>query len=161
MLVLFLQNCQSLQAPPVLSAPPSFNSESLHGHLLTFDPVMTTLSNLKGLLQTVCQEGFVSVYERGKRLPLKLWLCSDANCQLCCKLCVSVAVRDVVIINPAVQLHTTQSGDNHAAGQTEAALGESVYHFSVNVNTFSLRAVNKPTDYRTLDYFCSKKSLQN
>lgn len=138
MLVLFLQNCQSLQAPPFLSAPPSFNSESLHGHLLTFDPVMTALSNLKGLLQTVCMEGFVSVYERGKRLLLKLRLCSDANCQLCCERCVCLAVRDVMIINPAVQLDTTQSGDNHAAGQTEAAAGESVYHFSVNVNMFSL-----------------------
>ncbi|XP_070830910.1 finTRIM family, member 67 [Chaetodon trifascialis] len=90
----FLQSCQSLRAPPVLSASPSVTVDPK----LTFGPVMAAVSDFKGLLQEVCQEGFVCIYEK---------------------------VRDVIIVGPpnaAVQLHTTQPGDREAAAQMEATL---------------------------------------
>ncbi len=58
---LSLQSCQSLHAPPVLSALPTVSVDPN----LTFAPVMTAVSEFKGLLQEVCQDGFVSIYERG------------------------------------------------------------------------------------------------
>ncbi|GAA6219547.1 E3 ubiquitin/ISG15 ligase TRIM25-like, partial [Lates japonicus] len=90
----FLQSCQSLHAPPVLSALPSVTVDPN----LTFGPVMTAVSDFKGLLQEVCQGGFVSIYER---------------------------VREVVIVgssNPAPQIDTAQSGDTGPTEQMEAAL---------------------------------------
>ncbi|XP_060939686.1 finTRIM family, member 67 [Limanda limanda] len=77
----FLQSCQSLHAPPVLSALPPVTTDPN----ITFGPVMTAVSDFKGLLQEVCQGGFVSIYER---------------------------VREVVIVgssNPAAQTDTTES----------------------------------------------------
>lgn len=59
---LSLQSCQCLQAPPVLSALPPVTSDPS----LSFGPVMTAVSDFKGLLQEVCQEGFVCIYERGR-----------------------------------------------------------------------------------------------
>uniref|UniRef100_A0A3Q0SK51 FinTRIM family, member 67 n=1 Tax=Amphilophus citrinellus TaxID=61819 RepID=A0A3Q0SK51_AMPCI len=57
----FLQvNCQSLHAPPVLSASPSFTDDPG----LTFGLVTTAVSDFKTLLQEVCQDGFVIIYER-------------------------------------------------------------------------------------------------
>ncbi|XP_074545573.1 finTRIM family, member 67 [Halichoeres trimaculatus] len=56
----FLQSCQSLRAPPVLSALPSVTIDPS----LTFGPVLTAVSDFKVLLQEVCQGGFVSIYER-------------------------------------------------------------------------------------------------
>ncbi|XP_059200819.1 finTRIM family, member 67 [Centropristis striata] len=88
----FLQSCQSLHAPPVLSALPSVTADPN----LTFGPVMTAVSDFKGLLQEVCQGGFVSIYEK---------------------------VRDVVIVdppNPADQLDTTQPSDGESAAPMEA-----------------------------------------
>ncbi|XP_073348202.1 finTRIM family, member 67 [Pagrus major] len=88
----FLQSCQSLQAPPALSALPPVTVDP---HL-TFGLVMTAVSDFKGLLQEVCQEGFVCIYER---------------------------VRDVIIVgpkHPAVQLDTTQPREGGAAEQMEA-----------------------------------------
>ncbi|XP_028282466.1 E3 ubiquitin/ISG15 ligase TRIM25-like [Parambassis ranga] len=64
--VLFLQSCQSLHAPPVLSASPSVNVEPN----LTFGPVITAVSDFKGLLQEVCQGGFVSIYERVREVNI-------------------------------------------------------------------------------------------
>ncbi|XP_035490187.1 finTRIM family, member 67 [Scophthalmus maximus] len=91
----FLKSCQSLHAPPVLSALPPVTVDPS----LTFGPVMTAVSDFKGLLQEVCQGGFVSIYER---------------------------VRDVVIVghfsNPAAQTDTTQSGDSGSNGLMQAAL---------------------------------------
>ncbi|KAF1383705.1 hypothetical protein PFLUV_G00134620 [Perca fluviatilis] len=94
----FLQSFESFHAPPVLSALPTVTIDPN----LTFGPVMTAVSDFKGLLLEVCQGGFVSIYER---------------------------VRDVVIVgtpNPAVQLDTTQpmgqSSDGESAVQMEAAL---------------------------------------
>lgn len=90
----FLQTCQSLRAPAVLSASPSVTADPS----LTFGPVMTAVSDFKGLLQEVCQGGFVSIYER---------------------------VRDVVIVSPqspVVQLDTTQSADSGSAQQMEAQI---------------------------------------
>lgn len=59
---LSLQSCQYLQAPPVLSALPPVTSDPS----LSFGPLMTAVSDFKGLLQEVCQEGFVCIYERGR-----------------------------------------------------------------------------------------------
>ncbi|XP_067462335.1 finTRIM family, member 67 [Thunnus thynnus] len=90
----FLQSCQSLQAPPVLSALPSINMDPN----LTFGPVMTAVSDFKGLLQEVCQGGFVSIYEK---------------------------VRDVVIVgppHPGVQIDKTEPGDAASTVQMEATL---------------------------------------
>ncbi|KAM9349899.1 E3 ubiquitin/ISG15 ligase TRIM25-like [Symphorus nematophorus] len=90
----FLQSCQSLHAPPVLSALPSVTVDPK----LTFGPVMTAVSDFKGLLLEVCQGGFVSIYER---------------------------VRDVAIVgpaNPAAQLDMTQPSDGEAAAQMGATL---------------------------------------
>ncbi|XP_072296945.1 finTRIM family, member 67 [Eucyclogobius newberryi] len=56
----FLQNCQSVAPPPVLSVLPPIASDPS----LTFGPVMTAVSDFKGLLQEVCQGGFVSIYEK-------------------------------------------------------------------------------------------------
>ncbi|XP_068459019.1 finTRIM family, member 67 [Clinocottus analis] len=92
--VRFLQSCQSLHAPPVLSAMPSVTVDPN----LAFVPVMTAVADFKGLLQEVCQEGFVSIYEK---------------------------VRDIVIVgppNPAEQLDITQLSDDEPAVQMEAAL---------------------------------------
>uniref|UniRef100_A0A4W6BTC1 FinTRIM family, member 67 n=1 Tax=Lates calcarifer TaxID=8187 RepID=A0A4W6BTC1_LATCA len=97
----FLQSCQSLHAPPVLSALPSVTVDPN----LTFGPVMTAVSDFKGLLQEVCQGGFVSIYER---------------------------VREVVIVgssNPAPQIDTAQSGDTGPTEQMEATLRESINLF--------------------------------
>ncbi|XP_076601915.1 E3 ubiquitin/ISG15 ligase TRIM25-like [Chaetodon auriga] len=90
----FLQSCQSLRAPPMPMASPSVAADPK----LTFGPVMTAVSDFKGLLQEVCQEGFVCIYEK---------------------------VRDVVIVGPpnaAMQLNTTQPGEGEAAAQMEATL---------------------------------------
>lgn len=65
-LVLSLQSCQSVQAPPELSALPPVTANPS----LTFGPVMTAVSDFKGLLQEVCQEGFVCIYERGRHAML-------------------------------------------------------------------------------------------
>ncbi|XP_045907096.1 finTRIM family, member 67 [Micropterus dolomieu] len=92
--IIFLQSCQSLDAPPELSALPLITADPS----VTFGPVMTALSDFKGLLQEVCQSGFVSIYER---------------------------VRDVVIVNPpnpAAQLDTTQPSDGEPAVQMEATV---------------------------------------
>lgn len=64
------QSCQCLQAPPALSALPPLTADPS----LSFGPVMTAVSDFKGLLQEVCQEGFVCIYERGRyeRLMVKL-----------------------------------------------------------------------------------------
>ncbi|XP_040000558.1 E3 ubiquitin/ISG15 ligase TRIM25-like isoform X3 [Xiphias gladius] len=51
----FLQSCQSLHSPPVPSALPSVTVDPN----LTFGPVMTAVSDFKGLLQEVCQGGFI------------------------------------------------------------------------------------------------------
>lgn len=57
------QNCQSVQAPPELSALPPVTADPS----LCFTPVLTAVSDLKGLLQEVCEEGFVCMYKRGSR----------------------------------------------------------------------------------------------
>lgn len=62
MCVFVFQSCQSLHAPPVLSDLPSVTIDPN----LTFGPVMTAVSDFKGLLQEVCQEGFVCIYEKGR-----------------------------------------------------------------------------------------------
>ncbi|XP_029308807.1 E3 ubiquitin/ISG15 ligase TRIM25-like [Cottoperca gobio] len=90
----FLQSCQSLHAPPALSALPSVTVDPN----LTFGPMMAAVSDFKGLLQEVCQGGFVCIYER---------------------------VRDIVIVSPpdpAAQLDTTQPSDGESAVQMEATL---------------------------------------
>lgn len=61
--VFCLQGCQTLPAPPALSALPGVAAEPR----LTFDLVTTALSDFQRLLQEVCQDGFVSIYERGAR----------------------------------------------------------------------------------------------
>ncbi|XP_029380843.1 E3 ubiquitin/ISG15 ligase TRIM25-like isoform X2 [Echeneis naucrates] len=62
----FLQSCQSLQAPPVLSALPSVNVDPN----LTFSPVMAAVSDFKVLLQEVCQGGFVNIYEKVRNVVI-------------------------------------------------------------------------------------------
>ncbi|CAJ1072788.1 finTRIM family%2C member 67 [Xyrichtys novacula] len=87
----FLQSCQSIHVP-VLSVLPSVSVEPC----LTFGPVMTAVSDFKGLLQEVCQGGFVSIYER---------------------------VRDVIIVgpsNPSVQLDGRQPSEGASAVDMEA-----------------------------------------
>lgn len=59
---LALQGCQTLRAPPVLSALPAVAAEPR----LTFDPVVAALLDFKRLLQEVCQDGFVSIYKTGE-----------------------------------------------------------------------------------------------
>ncbi|CAL9689227.1 unnamed protein product [Knipowitschia caucasica] len=56
----FLQSCQTVAPPPVLSVLPPIATDPS----LTFGPVMTAVSDFKGLLQEVCQSGFVSIYEK-------------------------------------------------------------------------------------------------
>ncbi|KAK2822574.1 hypothetical protein Q5P01_022639 [Channa striata] len=90
----FLQSCQSIRAPPNMPALPTVTTDPS----LTFGPVMTAVSDFKGLLLEVCQGGFVSIYER---------------------------VRDVVIVhpsNPDVQLDTEQPDNAGAAAQIEGTL---------------------------------------
>ncbi|TNN51509.1 Tripartite motif-containing protein 29 [Liparis tanakae] len=92
--VRFLQSCQSLHAPPVLSALPSVTVDPN----LAFVPVMTAVADFKGLLQEVCQGGFVSIYEK---------------------------VRDIVIVgppNPAGLLDTTPYSDGEPAVNMEATM---------------------------------------
>ncbi|XP_049930509.1 finTRIM family, member 67 isoform X2 [Epinephelus moara] len=92
----FLQSCQSLQAPPVLSTLPSVTSDPS----LTFGPVMTAVSDFKGLLQEVCQGGFVSIYER---------------------------VREIEIVgpqNPAAPLDTTQPRQSDSDVPMQATLAD-------------------------------------
>ncbi|XP_008283476.1 finTRIM family, member 67 [Stegastes partitus] len=83
----FLQSCQSLQAPAVLSASPPVSAEPG----LTFSPVVTAVSDFKELLQEVCQGGFVSIYEKVRDVVI------------------------VSPQSPAVQLQA-QSGDAGSAG---------------------------------------------
>lgn len=88
----FLQSCQSLNPLPVLSVFPPIASDPT----LTFGPVMTAVADFKGLLQEVCQGGFVSIYER---------------------------VRDVVIVcpvNAGVRQDTKQPVDVDSAAQMDA-----------------------------------------
>ncbi|XP_030015860.1 E3 ubiquitin/ISG15 ligase TRIM25-like [Sphaeramia orbicularis] len=92
--VAFLQSCQSIQPPPVLSALPSVIADPS----FTFGPAMTAVSDFKGLLQEVCQGGFVSIYER---------------------------VRDVGIVgvpNPGMQVETAQPTEGESAAQMGATL---------------------------------------
>lgn len=56
----FLQSCDSVGAPPVLSVLPPIAADPS----LTFGPVLTAVSDFKALLQEVCQSGFVSIYEK-------------------------------------------------------------------------------------------------
>ncbi|XP_071348084.1 finTRIM family, member 67 [Trachinotus anak] len=79
----FLQSCQSLQAPPVLSALPPVTVDPN----LTFGPVMTAVSDFKVLLQEVCQGGFVNIYEKVRDVVI------------------------VGSSNPAAPIDTAQSGD--------------------------------------------------
>lgn len=60
-LLMCVQRCHSVHAPPALSSPPLLNANPS----LSFDPVMTAVSDFKGLLHEVCQGGFVSIYEKG------------------------------------------------------------------------------------------------
>ncbi|XP_031721004.1 E3 ubiquitin/ISG15 ligase TRIM25-like isoform X1 [Anarrhichthys ocellatus] len=92
--VRFLQSCQSLHAPPVLSALPSVTVDPN----LTFGPVMTAVADFKGLLQEVCHGGFVSIYEKVRDIVI------------------------VGPPNPDVQLDTTQPSDGESAVQMEATL---------------------------------------
>lgn len=118
-LSLSLQSCQSLQAPPALSVMPSVSN-------LSFGPVMTAVADFKGLLQEVCQGGFVCIYEKGRSHELNQ--ITELFCQLLLMSFFSFAVRDVVIVgppNPAAQLNTTQPSDGEAAVQMEATQGES------------------------------------
>ncbi|XP_037538262.1 finTRIM family, member 67 [Nematolebias whitei] len=88
----FLQSCQSLQAPPELSA----SSALIANPGLSFGPVLTAVSDVKGLLQEVCQGGFVSIYEK---------------------------VKDVKIVgpqNPAVQCEAAFPGETGSAAQMES-----------------------------------------
>lgn len=57
-----LQGCRALPAPPVPSAPPPIAASPR----LTFDPAMAALTDFKKLLQEVCQDGFVSIYQKGE-----------------------------------------------------------------------------------------------
>ncbi|XP_005800000.1 E3 ubiquitin/ISG15 ligase TRIM25-like [Xiphophorus maculatus] len=66
--VQFLQSCQSLHASPTLSASPLLNMNPG----LSFSPVMTAVSDFKGLLQEVCQGGFVSIYEKVKDVRIMM-----------------------------------------------------------------------------------------
>ncbi|XP_027876494.1 finTRIM family, member 67 [Xiphophorus couchianus] len=66
--VQFLQSCQSLHASPTLSASPLLNMNPG----LSFSPVMTAVSDFKGLLQEVCQGGFVSIYEKVKDVTIMM-----------------------------------------------------------------------------------------
>ncbi|XP_068604503.1 finTRIM family, member 67 isoform X1 [Brachionichthys hirsutus] len=95
--VSFLQGCQSLPAPAVLSALPSVIADPS----LAFGPVMTAVSDFQGLLQEVCQEGFVCIYER---------------------------VKGVTIVDhpgAAAQLDTTQPGGGQASVQMEEVKDQS------------------------------------
>ncbi|XP_013884400.1 finTRIM family, member 67 [Austrofundulus limnaeus] len=90
----FLQSCGSLQAPPALSASPAVIADPG----LSFCPVMTAVSDVKGLLQEVCQGGFVSIYEK---------------------------VKDVKILspqNPEVQCDLTFTGETGSAAQMESPI---------------------------------------
>ncbi|XP_061588506.1 finTRIM family, member 67 isoform X1 [Cololabis saira] len=62
----FLQSCESLHAPAALSASPSLSADPG----LSFGPVMTAVADFKGLLQEVCQGGFVSIYERVRAITI-------------------------------------------------------------------------------------------
>ncbi|KAF7662085.1 hypothetical protein LDENG_00246780 [Lucifuga dentata] len=87
----FLQSVQALPDPPTAAAIPTLAIDPN----LTFGPVMTAVSEFKGLLQEVCQGGFVGIYEK---------------------------VRNVVIIgspNPDVPPATTQASDAKSTVQVE------------------------------------------
>ncbi|KAM9322924.1 finTRIM family, member 67 [Pholidichthys leucotaenia] len=89
----FIQSCQALNAPAVLSVLPSVTADPG----LTFGSVMTAVSDFKVLLKDVCQDGFVTIYER---------------------------VSNVAIVSPqhpAVQHDASQSVDTGSTAQTEAA----------------------------------------
>ncbi|XP_022613585.1 tripartite motif-containing protein 29-like [Seriola dumerili] len=90
----FLQSCQSLRAPPVLSALPSVTVDPN----LTFGPVMTAVSDFKVLLQEVCQGGFVNIYEKVRDVVI------------------------VGSSNAAAQIDTTLSGDSGSAVQMDATV---------------------------------------
>ncbi|XP_043989968.1 finTRIM family, member 67 [Gambusia affinis] len=66
--VQFLQRCQSLHASPTLSASPLLNTNPG----LSFSPVMTAVNDFKGLLQEVCQGGFVCIYEKVKDVTIMM-----------------------------------------------------------------------------------------
>ncbi|KAF6730975.1 Tripartite motif-containing protein 29 [Oryzias melastigma] len=93
---------------------------------LSFGPMMTALSDFKGLMQEVCQGGFVSIYER---------------------------VRDVTIVgseNPPVQSNTTVTGPTGSASQMEtsvsaaAAAPRDLNQTSNNLNPFLPSGPAKP-----------------
>ncbi|KAM4605246.1 E3 ubiquitin/ISG15 ligase TRIM25-like [Polymixia lowei] len=64
--IYFLKSCQSLPAPPVLGTLPPVTVDPN----LTFGSVMTAVSDFKGLLQEVCQGGFVCIYEKVKNVAI-------------------------------------------------------------------------------------------
>ncbi|KAM4728812.1 finTRIM family, member 67 [Anableps anableps] len=74
--VQFLQSCQALHASPMLSASPLLNTNPG----LSFSPVMTAVSDFKGLLQEVCQGGFVSIYEKVKDVTIVIPQNAESQC---------------------------------------------------------------------------------
>lgn len=74
--VQFLQSCQSVHAPPDLSASPLLNTNPG----LSFSPVITAVSDFKGLLQEVCQAGFVGIYEKVKAVTIIIPPNPEAQC---------------------------------------------------------------------------------
>ncbi|XP_075877810.1 finTRIM family, member 67 [Nelusetta ayraudi] len=90
----FLQSCQSVQVPPELSTLPPVTADPS----LSFGPVLTAVSDLKGLLQEVCEEGFVCIYQR---------------------------VKDVVIViqpDPVLQPDTAQASSSEAPMEPAQAM---------------------------------------
>ncbi|XP_045570324.1 E3 ubiquitin-protein ligase TRIM47 isoform X3 [Salmo salar] len=59
--IFFLQSCQSLSSSPVIGGLPAVTFDPN----FTFNMVMSSVADFRGLLEEVCQGSFISIYEKG------------------------------------------------------------------------------------------------
>lgn len=89
---------------------------------------MTAVSDVKGLLQEVCQGGFVSIYEKGR---FTLFLSDMSYCFHSPVFNHSlIVVKDVKILspqNPEVQCDHTFTGETGSAAPMESPISKSVH----------------------------------
>ncbi|KAJ8010997.1 hypothetical protein DPEC_G00053630 [Dallia pectoralis] len=62
----FLRSCQSLSSSPVIGGLPKVTFD----HNFTFNLVISSVADFKGLLEEVCQGSFVSIYEKVREVSI-------------------------------------------------------------------------------------------
>ncbi|XP_029582504.1 tripartite motif-containing protein 29 [Salmo trutta] len=64
--IFFLQSCQSLSSSPVIGGLPAVTFDPN----FTFNMVMSSVADFRGLLEEVCQGSFISIYEKVREVSI-------------------------------------------------------------------------------------------